>query len=1146
MTVLTLHIHRASSLTPLAESLATMMSTPLADPFTAEVVGVPTVGVRDWLQQRLALRLGASEHDDGVSANIEMVFPHRFIAAALGGYIDDTSPWDLDRLTWAVLQVIESGRVSIPGRRTGSYSTARRIADLFDRYANNRPQLLQQWNAGHLGDGTEDERQAVVPLAADHEWQAHLWQAVRHAIGQPTSAERLPELLADLRAGRIEPQLPERVALFGLSAVSSSQLAVVQALATVRDVHLHLVHPSRTGWQRCRHQLAGRLVLRSTVDATAAVQHTLLRSWGRPPMETTALVAGLDVVVEHLDPPEGSLESQPLSLLKRIQADIGRDQPVESGAFGATGQDRSIQLHACHGTTRQIEVLRDALGHLFAADPSLAAHEVAILCPDLDRFAPLLQSVFQRSSLPIPVRVSDLSLGAGNSVATALATLLNTIAGRCTAADILQLIALDPISRQFGFDDEDAELINRWLDELGTTWGLDGDHRGEFVPSHIVEGTWSATLDRLLLGGAMPAPWPRVGPGGVVPFDDVDANGMAVAGRLAELVAQLRDAKQRCSGRRGISEWSVLLLDLIDGFLATHIDDVWQTAEIIEEISAIAANAARAADNTDTNAIDVPLTLSDARLVLAGALGGDRGRLAMRSGAVTASAFLPVRNVPNRVVCVLGLDDASMRSAGIDGDDILGLRPCIGERDPRVEGRHMLLDALMAAGEHFVVTFDGSDITTNRPLPSPVHLAELIEAIEVLRRGESTTSTPIITRHPRQAYDERNFGAGVDGQPDSFDTAMLAAAIVRRSAVAANEPWPLLSSIVPAVVDLAQLTDSCIRPERTLLHGRLDVRLPPQAEELDANIPLRFVGLDTYQLGRELLELHRQGADEAAIESWRQANRSSGALPPRALADATLDDTAREVDLVTKCRVNGTDVAGLMRGAVSTFDVDIHRPVDDPLQQGGAGQVIVRDTIRRLAGDQLVRVSFTRPGNRSIVAAALDLAALVATDPQRPWHALVVNRPRSGSFKVAPVDVRPRDRPDRQDRAIALIDTALAFHLRALREPLPLFERSSRTLADHETIDDDELTRDIRSDAAQLLWGTYTADDILAISLRADEEMSEITGGAGGRAKALADYLWTAVREFVDLGDDRSPDSDGTGDATIDGESSDGDRDSAS
>ena len=52
MTVLTLHIHHGPHLTPLTDSLATLLAAPLADPFAYEVIAVPTAGVRDWLQQR--------------------------------------------------------------------------------------------------------------------------------------------------------------------------------------------------------------------------------------------------------------------------------------------------------------------------------------------------------------------------------------------------------------------------------------------------------------------------------------------------------------------------------------------------------------------------------------------------------------------------------------------------------------------------------------------------------------------------------------------------------------------------------------------------------------------------------------------------------------------------------------------------------------------------------------------------------------------------------------------------------------------------------------------------------------------------------------------------------------------------------------
>ncbi|MEO6122709.1 MAG: exodeoxyribonuclease V subunit gamma [Ilumatobacteraceae bacterium] len=1126
---MSLHIHHAAQLLPLAGSLAMVLQTPLADPFEAEVVGVPTVGVRDWLQQQLALRLGAGQHQDGIAANIDMVFLNRFTAAALGQPTGVTSPWDLEQLTWTVLRVLHRATVDVPGWRarrrhdaddvsaSGTYATARRIADLFDRYANHRPQLLQQWAAGRFGDGTVDERGAVTPLPADHIWQANLWRAVREHIGQPTLAERLPELVDGLSTGQFQPALPDRVSVFGLSAVSAGQLTVFRALAEVRDVHLHLLHPSPAAWESCRQQLAGELVLRSAVDATAAVRHPLLRSWARPPMETAALVGGLGgATIDSLDHAGADSTKVQSTTLHRLQADVLLDQPPTSAdavdAVDATDaadgptNDRSIQIHACHGTTRQLETMRDALGHLFAADSTLAPHDVLILCPDLHRFAPLIQSVFQRSSFPVPVRVSDLSIGADNAVASALDILLTTIAGRCTGPDVMQLLAQDPVHRMFGFGDQDAERISGWIDQLGTTWGLDSTHRGEWVPAHIVEGTWRATLDRLLLGAAMPAPSSRVGPGAMVPFDDVDAAGLTIAGRLAELIHRLITARALCARQHSIARWVDIVTGLITDFFATHPDDTWQIAAVVEAIAAVSESAADS---------DVPLSFSDARSVVASVLTEDRGRLALRSGSVTATTLLPVRNLPARVVCLLGLDDNALRSAGTDGDDILGLRPCVGERDQRVEGRHMLLDAVMSAGDHVVVTYDGSDITTNRTLPPPVHLSELLDVV-----AATTGATPnsLITVHPRQAFDERNLTStpgskGPDGfatgQSFTFDAAMLGAAMARRTATPAITPWPLLHPIVPVSLDLAALAEACIRPDRTFMSRRLDARMPTEVDQSVTSIPLRFVGLDQYQLGSELLELHRSGADETMLQAWGDAHRLSGALPPRALAEAVLAEAVTEVDLVLD---GSPDARTLLASANGEQPVEIELSVPELHR----ATVPLRDVVRRIHGDQLIRVNFTRPGPRATISVAIELAALIVTEPGRDWSALVINRPKSAAASKATIDrPRPIDGPERVPAAIHLLRAALSFHLRALREPLPYFANSSLTLFETRTIDDDEFIHDIRSDPARFLWGANTADDILAIPLRATDEMAAIADSPFHRAQALADLMWMSYHRFI-------------------------------
>ena len=56
--------------------------------------------------------------------------------------------------------------------------------------------------------------------------------------------------------------------------------------------------------------------------------------------------------------------------------------------------DRSLQIHACHGRARQVEVLRDAVLHLLEDDPTLEPRDVIVMCPDIETFAPLIQATF--------------------------------------------------------------------------------------------------------------------------------------------------------------------------------------------------------------------------------------------------------------------------------------------------------------------------------------------------------------------------------------------------------------------------------------------------------------------------------------------------------------------------------------------------------------------------------------------------------------------------------------------------------------------------------------------------------------------------------------------------------------------------------
>ena len=93
-------------------------------------------------------------------------------------------------------------------------------------------------------------------------------------------------------------------------------------------------------------------------------------------------------------------------------------------------------------------------------------------------------------------------------------------------------------------------------------------------------------------------------------------------------------------------------------------------------------------------------------------------RANFRTGHLTICTLVPMRSVPHRVVCLLGLDDGVFpRKSPRDGDDLMLDDPHVGDRDPRTEDRQLLLDALLAATDRLIVTYTGNDERTNLAKP---------------------------------------------------------------------------------------------------------------------------------------------------------------------------------------------------------------------------------------------------------------------------------------------------------------------------------------------------------------------------------------------------------------------------------------------
>jgi exodeoxyribonuclease V gamma subunit len=1113
---MSLLIHRAERADRLVDALGTLLSDPLPDPFATEIVSVPTPGVERWLSQRLSARLGARPgHADGICAGVDFCSPRRLVARALNGARgpEAIDPWRPEHAVWPLLRVIDDARGEdwarllwshLEGRAGRRWSVARHLAELFAAYAASRPEMVQAWSVG------QDIDAAGRPLEPDRAWQPELWRRLRQTLDHPGPAEQVATAARELRARPESCDLPERVSVFGATRLDPDHLSVLAALSAHRDVHLWLPHPSSALWAKVQAHLAGNDITRSRRRADdrteALVEHRLLAYLGRDARELQLTIAATgSELLDHPVPPSST--PIPDTLLGRLQHDIATDagpRQVEE-RWPLLPDDRSIVLHASHGPDRQVEVLREVLVGLLADDPTLEPRDIVVMCPDIETFAPLIAAAFgldtaeaeaEHPGHRLRVRLADRSLRQLNPLLAVVSRLVTLADGRMPVSALLDLCASAPVARKFRFTADDLDRLQDLVARAGVRWGLDAERRSRYGLADFGQNTWAAGLDRLLLGVAMDESEQRF-IGTALPMDDVDSSDVDLVGRLAECVARVRTLTDACRSPQPLIEWVALFKRALDLLTEVSPGDRWQLGHAYAELNRLAdsAEAGRPPE----------LALPDVTDLLAEAFRGRASRANFRTGTLTVATLLPMRAVPHRVVCLLGTDDGTFpRRRRPDGDDITESDPWVGDRDPRSEDRQLLLDAIMAAEDRLVVVFAGLDPRSNAEIPPAVPIGELLEVLDLTARtiDGRPVREQVVVQHPLQPFDPRNFEPGQLGAPRGFSFDPGALRAVRAATRTRMPPMtrfaldPLPRPPETGLVELADLLRFFAHPVRALLRDRAGLSLRGPDEQPDEQIPAQLRGLDRWGVGDRMLRLHLQGHD---LSRLRDAEWRRGAVPPRMLGARALGQLVEEVAEVAAATVD------YRQGDPERHPVELTLP--------DAGERLT-GMVPSVFGDDLVRIGFSRVSARHRLQSWLELLALTAADPARPWRAVTIGS--RGRSILGPVS---------STWAVHVLADLVELRWTGLCEPLPF---SPRTSAEYAMLRRDQqltpaLVRDLdkvwaqdRDAGFERFFGAgVTLAALLAQPSRAGEERGDL--GEPSRFGTLARRVFTPLLRCEDL-----------------------------
>lgn len=865
-----LKLYTSNRLEALAGKLEEILRVPPASPTAPEIILVQSRGMERWLSLELARRLG-------ICANVRFPFPNHFIEGVFRGVLPDmpgSEAFDPEVLAWRVMGLLprclgEEGfeplkaYLADDGRGFKRYQLSRIIARLFDQYLVYRPDMMLGWESGR-----------------ERHWQAALWRMLAAESPGSHRAARWKEALARLqRPAAEESTLPGRISVFGISALPPFHLRILDAVARSIDVNLFVMNPCREYWyliysDREMRRLVDRLGAASPDEALHLERgNSLLASMGALGRDFLRMV--YDTGCEEADVSE---EPAGDSLLARIQSDILnlRDRGADGEKTAVAAGDDSIQIHACHSPMREVEVLQDRILDLLDRDPSLTPADILVMTPEIETYAPFIEAAF---SLPrddrrrIPFSVADRGMRSQSVLADTFLRLLDLDGSRMGATEVASFLETDALRRRFGLGADDLALIHRWIRDTGIRWGVDGaSRRREGLPG-FAENTWRSGIDRLLLGYALPARADELFMG-ILPHEGVAEGEAATLGSFLAFLERLFDFAESLCEPRDLAGWASHLGAALDGFFLPEGDEEDEVQTLRRALGDVALRQGQ-------SGFDGKLCAGVLRAHLEEALQEAGFASGFITGGVTFCAMLPMRSIPFRVVCLIGLDDAAYpRQTPAPGFDLMKESPRPGDRSRRLDDRYLFLEALLSAREKLCISYTGQSIQDNSPRPPSVLVSELLDSIDqgFAIRDVKDIRDAIVVKHRLQAFSPEYFQGGGLYSYSAENAAAAAAAGSgpgpRRPFIASPLPEP-----PPAwrTVDVHGLARFFTNPARALLTRRLGIRLDEAGALLADVEPMSIEGLERYELGERLATRCIEGFEAGEL---MPAARALGSLPP--------------------------------------------------------------------------------------------------------------------------------------------------------------------------------------------------------------------------------------------------------------------------
>ncbi len=706
-------LYTSNRLEYLAEALVKNLDEPLSSPLEKEIILVQSKGMAKWLSLFIAEKAG-------ICANFSFLFPKAFAYEMFKrvSNFSENSFFDVNMLSFKIMHILpklaekkefEAIKKYIEGKDEKKlYQISEKIADNFDNYIIYRPSMISLW------EKKEEEN-----------WQAVLWREIITEIGDDHFLKAENEFFKVLNSSLNIKNLPERISVFSISTLPPIYLKIIHALSFFITVNIYSMNPCSHFWgdilsdkEALKEEKKYKSKNLSRDYLHIEKGNSLLACMGKCGKEFLNLI--MEITDYNIEGKELFCDSGEKNLLSSIQSDIlnlverGKTAPKKI----IDKNDDSIIINSCHTPLREVEILYDRILYILEKEENISCDDILIMTPDIEKYTPFIHAVFDTL---LPFSIADRNARKRSDMIDAFFSIIELSKTRYGSLKVLSILEFESIRNKLEFNDSDIKIIKKWITDTNIRWGIDSIHKKNIGVPIFKENTWENGIEKLILGYAMQDSelFDKI-----APYDNIDMEHAELLGDFINFTEKLFSFYNKAIKEHTLAEWSIILKDTLKTFFMEN-EEYFQEIQMIKEELSMLETIEEKTSFSEKLRLDTVADFLNKDLEKKGFVSE------FLTGGITFCAALPMRSIPFKVICFMGLDFDSFPRRDIETSFNLMTKNYIpGDRCKRDDDRFLFLEALISAREKFYISYIGQSIKENSSYPPSTVVSELLDYIE--------------------------------------------------------------------------------------------------------------------------------------------------------------------------------------------------------------------------------------------------------------------------------------------------------------------------------------------------------------------------------------------------------------------------------